>query len=48
MASGGKDHGAPGIRDRYHAGYYGAFLVSPAGHNIEVVYHDMSCAEGKP
>jgi catechol 2,3-dioxygenase-like lactoylglutathione lyase family enzyme len=38
MAAGGKDNGAPGER-AYHPGYYGAFLIDPAGNNIEAVYH---------
>ncbi|KAJ9642099.1 uncharacterized protein PV06_03331 [Exophiala oligosperma] len=37
LQAGGKDHGAPGIRKEYHPDYYGAFAISPAGHNIEAV-----------
>ncbi|KAL6240674.1 hypothetical protein RBB50_012384 [Rhinocladiella similis] len=37
LKAGGKDHGAPGIRTHYHPNYYGAFVLSPAGHNIEAV-----------
>ena len=37
-AAGYRDHGAPGERD-YHPGYYGAFVLDPDGHNIEVVCH---------
>ena len=40
MAAGGKDNGAPGLRKQYHAGYYGAFLISPCGHNVEAVIHE--------
>jgi catechol 2,3-dioxygenase-like lactoylglutathione lyase family enzyme len=40
LASGGKDHGAPGLRPQYHANYYGAFVLDPDGHNIEVVCHE--------
>jgi hypothetical protein len=36
LKAGGKDNGAPGERF-YHAGYYAAFVRSPAGHNIEAV-----------
>jgi len=36
---GGKDNGAPGLRPRYHANYYAAFVIGPDGHNIEVVCH---------
>ncbi len=39
MASGGKDHGAPGLRPQYHADYYGAFVIGPDGHNVEAVCH---------
>jgi catechol 2,3-dioxygenase-like lactoylglutathione lyase family enzyme len=40
IAAGGKDHGAPGPRPQYHSNYYGAFVLDPDGHNIEVVCHD--------
>jgi catechol 2,3-dioxygenase-like lactoylglutathione lyase family enzyme len=33
------DNGPPGERSEYHAGYYGAFVLDPDGHNIEVVNH---------
>lgn len=39
LAAGGKDHGKPGLREQYHAGYYGAFVIDPDGNNIEAVYH---------
>ncbi len=39
IAAGGQDNGAPGIRARYHADYYGAFVIGPDGHNIEAVCH---------
>jgi len=39
IAAGGKDNGAPGLRPHYHAGYYGAFVIDPDGHNIEAVCH---------
>jgi catechol 2,3-dioxygenase-like lactoylglutathione lyase family enzyme len=38
LAAGGRDHGAPGIRP-YHPDYYAAFLLDPAGNNVEAVYH---------
>ncbi|MBB3770257.1 lactoylglutathione lyase [Angulomicrobium tetraedrale] len=38
LAHGGHDNGAPGERD-YHPGYYAAFVLDPAGNNIEAVYH---------
>jgi hypothetical protein len=39
MAAGGKDNGPPGLREHYHANYYGAFVIGPDGHNIEAVCH---------
>ncbi len=39
LAAGGMDNGAPGERPDYHPGYYAAFLLDPAGNNIEAVYH---------
>ena len=41
LAAGGRDNGAPGLRD-YHPGYYAAFLFDPDGHNVEAVYHGPS------
>ena len=40
LAQGGRDNGAPGLRPRYHANYYGAFILDPDGHNIEAVCHN--------
>jgi catechol 2,3-dioxygenase-like lactoylglutathione lyase family enzyme len=40
LAAGGIDNGAPGLRPQYHANYYGAFVLDPDGHNIEVVCHE--------
>lgn len=37
LAAGGIDNGAPGLRPHYHPDYYGAFVLSPDGHNIEAV-----------
>ena len=39
LAAGGRDNGAPGIREIYHPDYYGAFVIDPDGHNIETVCH---------
>jgi catechol 2,3-dioxygenase-like lactoylglutathione lyase family enzyme len=39
MAAGGKDNGAPGLREVYHPNYYGAFVLGPDGLNIEAVCH---------
>ena len=40
LAAGDQDHGAPGERAVYHPGYYGAFVLDPDGHNVEVVNHN--------
>jgi catechol 2,3-dioxygenase-like lactoylglutathione lyase family enzyme len=40
LAAGYEDNGPPGERTIYHPGYYGAFVLDPGGHNIEVVNHN--------
>jgi catechol 2,3-dioxygenase-like lactoylglutathione lyase family enzyme len=40
LAEGYEDHGAPGERAVYHPGYYGAFVLDPDGHNVELVNHN--------
>jgi hypothetical protein len=40
LEAGGKDNDAPGLRPNYHANYHAAFVIGPAGHNIEVVCHE--------
>ncbi len=40
IAAGGKDNGAPGVREHYHPNYYGSFVFDPDGHNIEAVCHE--------
>ena len=40
LDAGYEDHGAPGERAVYHPGYYGAFVLDPDGHNVEVVNHN--------
>ena len=37
LDNGGKDNGPPGARPMYGSTYYGAFLLDPAGNNMEVV-----------
>jgi catechol 2,3-dioxygenase-like lactoylglutathione lyase family enzyme len=39
LAAGYRDNGGPGERG-YHPGYYGAFVLDPAGNNIELVCHN--------
>jgi catechol 2,3-dioxygenase-like lactoylglutathione lyase family enzyme len=41
IGAGGIDNGPPGLRPDYHAGYYGAFVLDPDGHNVEAVHHTM-------
>ena len=40
LTAGGRDNGAPGPRPQYHPNYYGAFVLDPDDHNIEVVCHE--------
>jgi catechol 2,3-dioxygenase-like lactoylglutathione lyase family enzyme len=40
LEHGGRDDGAPGLRPRYGAGYYAAFVVDPDGHRLEMVVHE--------
>ena len=42
LAAGARDNGPPGLRPRYHANYYAAFVIDPDGHNIEAVCHAPS------
>lgn len=39
LEAGAKDNGPPGLRPKYHANYYAAFVIDPDGHNIEAVCH---------
>ncbi len=45
LAAGGKDNGAPGVRENYHPNYYGAFVIGPDGHNIEAVCHQAEAVD---
>jgi hypothetical protein len=45
LAAGYEDHGAPGERVVYHPGYYGAFVLDPDGHNVEVVNHNRGTGD---
>jgi catechol 2,3-dioxygenase-like lactoylglutathione lyase family enzyme len=40
--AGHRDNGGPGERPEYHAGYHAAFVLDPAGHNVEVVNHNRA------
>lgn len=37
LAAGGTDEGAPGLRPRYSADYYGAYVRDPAGNKLQAV-----------
>jgi len=39
VEAGGVDNGRPGLRPRYHSGYYAAFVLDPDGNNVEAVFH---------
>ena len=39
LAAGGRSDGDPGLRPQYHADYYAAFLIDPAGNRVEAVCH---------
>jgi catechol 2,3-dioxygenase-like lactoylglutathione lyase family enzyme len=40
VEAGYADNGAPGERTVYHAGYFGAFVLDPAGNSVELVNHN--------
>jgi catechol 2,3-dioxygenase-like lactoylglutathione lyase family enzyme len=37
LAAGGTSDGAPGLRSKYHANYYAAFIRDPDGNRVEAV-----------
>ena len=39
LATGGSDAGPPGLRPRYHADYYGAYLRDPEGNKMALACH---------
>ena len=39
IAAGATDNGAPGVREHYHANYYGAWVHDADGNNVEAVCH---------
>jgi catechol 2,3-dioxygenase-like lactoylglutathione lyase family enzyme len=45
VGAGGRDDGPPGLRTRYHADYYAAFVLDPDGHRVEAVCHTPARAE---
>jgi catechol 2,3-dioxygenase-like lactoylglutathione lyase family enzyme len=40
LAAGARDNGPPGLREHYHPGYYGAFVLDHDGNNLEAVVHE--------
>jgi catechol 2,3-dioxygenase-like lactoylglutathione lyase family enzyme len=46
IAAGGRDDAAPGLRPRYGAGYYGAYLRDPEGNKVHLVYRGDLVAAG--
>lgn len=42
LEAGGRDNGAPGVREAYHPDYFAAFVFDPEGHNIEAVSFEES------
>ena len=38
--AGYRDDGPPGERPIYHPGYYGAYVLDPDGHSVEIVNHN--------
>ncbi|MBP7001379.1 VOC family protein [Amaricoccus sp.] len=45
LALGGTDEGAPGLRPRYHADYYGAYVRDPDGNKLCFVCHAPAAPE---
>jgi catechol 2,3-dioxygenase-like lactoylglutathione lyase family enzyme len=39
LDAGGRDNGAPGVREAYSDTYYAAYVLDPNGNNIEAVFH---------
>ena len=39
LAAGAQDNGPPGVRAKYYAVYYAAYVLDPDGNNIEAVFH---------
>ena len=48
LRAGGRDNGAPGLREHYHPNYYGAFVLDPEGNNIEACWHLPEAPKAKP
>ena len=42
LKHGGKDNGAPGLREDYGADYYAAFILDGNGNNLEAVFQEAT------
>jgi catechol 2,3-dioxygenase-like lactoylglutathione lyase family enzyme len=42
LSAGGRDNGAPGLRERYGPNYFAAFVIDPNGHHLEAVCKALS------
>lgn len=47
ISAGGRDNGAPGLRD-YHPGYYAAYVLDPDGNNIEAKCDERAITRSSP
>jgi catechol 2,3-dioxygenase-like lactoylglutathione lyase family enzyme len=45
IEAGGRDNGAPGVREEYSSTYYAAYILDPNGNNIEAVFHGEAPTE---
>ena len=41
LKSGGRDHGAPGLRPNYGPNYFAAFVLDPDGYHLEAVFNEV-------
>lgn len=44
LANGGRDEGAPGVRQQYGPGFYAAYLRDPDGNKLACVFHRYGAA----
>jgi catechol 2,3-dioxygenase-like lactoylglutathione lyase family enzyme len=47
LAAGAADNGAPGVREIYHPNYYGAYVLTADGVNLEAVSHRPPSARSR-
>jgi catechol 2,3-dioxygenase-like lactoylglutathione lyase family enzyme len=48
LAHGGADNGAPGLRPRYGADYYAAFVIDPDGYRLEAKHPPAGAMRPSP